>query len=221
MPYRVYDLEIAFTGRVLGGIPGKEEVLKGHLMRQCQKHFGGDEDKAAEEAKATLENIDEELATHVNVFRRNPDGVLCLAGYQVKAMIREAGSMLGMTKARKGRASFRQTLQHGFFVQPKLMELLSGGTPIRTPDGKQEDTGTIVDKAGARSIITANEYVEEATCAFRVLVVDNGAIKDEEMKELFGLARNIGLGSKRARDAGTFEITSYQVADPVPVDDGF
>jgi len=224
MSLRVYDVEICFAGRVLGGVPNNPDILKEHLLRTCKKHFDGDEDEAQREAEETLNNIDAEVAEQVNIFRRNETAQLCIAGYQIKAMIREAGSMLGMTKKRKGRASFRQTLQHGLFVKPELIGLRRmNGTgqlePIDDADGTQEDVGAVFDRAGQRSIITANEFVDSAQCAFSVRVVDNGAITDKEMKQLFGLAREIGIGSKRSRDCGKFQILAYNVADELPLDD--
>lgn len=221
--FRVYDVEVAFRGRILGGLPSNQDLLREHLLRRCKKHFKDDAEAAEAEAKKILDNLDEEVQEHINVFRRNDEGVLCLAAYQVKALIKEAGSMLGMTRARPKRASFRQTVQHGLFVSPELLPLFVRGVHggITEPSGTQENVGTVTDRTGPRSIITVNEHVEGASCAFLIRVIENGAITDQEMHELFGISREIGLGAKRAQGCGTFDITGYEVVDSLPVDDGF
>jgi hypothetical protein len=219
--FRVYDVKIAFRGRVLGGIPSNQDLLRDHLLRQCKKHFGDDAEAAEAEAKEIMENLDEAVEQQINVFRRDSEGTLCLGAYQIKGMIREAGSMLGMTRTRPNRASFRQTVQHGFFPIPPLIRFRRGNEWVAKADGTQEDCGTVVDRSGARSIITVNEYVENAGCEFRLRVVDNGAITDQEMRELLGISRDIGLGAKRPQGCGTFDIVSFEVVDSVPVDDGF
>lgn len=221
----VYKAELAFHGKLLGGIPKNPRVIP-DWIRTWAQDTNEDERKAIlvrtmrelgieipdeatnEQIQEIIDHLAEETAgvLHTNGFKRNEHG-LYIESRQVKAAIKEAvnihfaGERWGATK--KGPRSFSA---ERVFVQPDQIQL-----GRFEPDGVELVIGHITDKSGRRATLTNYEFVEMATVEFEVHVVDD-SIKPEWWARIWTQVEYGGLGAVRSMGFGTCAVTRWERA---------
>lgn len=215
-----YRVDLTFTGRVMGGIPQKPEMIEGWLK---QRVMGGDEELRVMMIR-TLEDLDiqlpdnpsrEQIAEaakrvaaeqHGNTFRRDEHG-LFLSDYQIKAALKEntnilfAGERWGTTK--KGPKSY---LSERVFVDEERIYL-----GRQEPDGTHLQIGHVTGPQGPRSTLTYYDFVEGASVTFTVSSM-NDCIKPDQWKLIFLSMQRNGLGALRSMGYGQFKVTGFQKA---------
>lgn len=213
-----YRVTATFTGRVMGGVPQKPDVIEGWLRT---KMGVTDEEELAMILRRTLAELgkeppagatlgdlfaaSEEIAAerNGNTFRRDGNG-LYLAGYQFKAMLKEntnilyAGSRWGVTK--KGPKSF---LAERVFVEEDRIYL--GRTE---PDGTHLQLGQVSGPQGPRSTLTYYDYCTQPEIAFTVKSL-NDCIEPQQWKAILTLAQDNGIGAIRSMGYGRFRVTGF------------
>jgi len=232
----LYDVEIQFINKILGTQPKSDSVMEAWLKSKKTP----DEIVEAQVARSRdglttdeLEGqVDDEIETAKQGawtgFFHNQHGPY-IGTYQVKAMLRELVSSLGITVAQRGS---KQTLQHLFSVvalDPATGEPLPGeaseqlnfyrlddkGEPVivSAVDGFDENTAHVRTPAGSRSVIKRHDYVKGARLRFRVGVVaklpharKSAAITDDNLAVIFAHAGDDSLGAGRSQLYGRFEV---------------
>lgn len=214
-----YRIALTFTDKVMGGVPQKPEIIESWLRTRI---LGGDEELRLNLIK-TLEDLDVDIPVDAtrdeiieaasamaktkagNTFRRDAAGELCLADYQVKAMLKEctnilfAGERWGSTK--KGP---KNAVSEWLFVAEHRLGL--GRTE---PDGVHTQVGHITGPQGPRSTLTYYDYCERASVTFTVSSVGDRVTREQWVKVLT-LAQKIGLGALRSMGYGQFVIREFE-----------
>lgn len=212
-----YRVRAQFTGRVMGGVPQKPEIIEAWLR---QRVLGGDEELRLMLIK-TLDELGVEVAADAsrdeiieatkamaatrngNTFRRDRRG-LFLAGYQVKAMLKEcvnilyAGERWGVT--RKGPRSY---LAERVFVDEDRIHLGQF-----EPDGTHLQIGQVNGPRGPRSTLTYVDFCEKPEIAFTVSSLRD-CIEPKVWKEILLTGQREGLGAMRSLGYGQFKITGF------------
>jgi hypothetical protein len=217
--FATYETEIVFTAKILGGIPTDPKLIEGWLRAKAGI------DDAAEvmavmrrtliergievAANATYDEIvaaSEQIAAERETtgFKRDEDG-LYIEARQVKAMLKEcvninfAGEKWGRTK--KGPKNF---VAERVFVDPDHVHLGRDEA-----DGIDMVIGHVTGPSGPRSTLGYHEYVERATLAFSVLVVDD-CVTAEQWARIWTHAERNGLGALRSQGHGQFVVTRWE-----------
>lgn len=215
-----YRVEIAFTDKVIGGIPQKPEIIESWLRTRL---MGGDEELRLQllntldeigievDATATRDEIIEAASKIAatrqgNTFLRDVRG-LCLADYNVKAMLKESTAILypyqeghkwGATKK-----SAKGAVAEWLFVDEKRIPL-----GRMEPDGIHTQIGHVTGPKGPRSTLTYYDYCQESTCAFTVSSLEN-RVSHEQWVRILTCGQKQGLGSLRSLSHGQFVVTAF------------
>lgn len=213
-----YQVSLTFTGRVLGGVPQKPEIVESWLR---QRITGGDEEVRTVMLQTlddlgmdvsegmTMEQLhavakDVAAKQHGNTFRRDEQG-LFLSAYQFKAALKEntnilfAGSRWGVTK--KGPKSF---LSERVFIDQDRVYL-----GREEPDGMQLQIGHVTGPQGPKSTLTYYDYCNQPSCVFSV-----SSMKDEvtleQWRDIFLSMQRNGVGALRSQGYGQFRVTAFE-----------
>jgi len=202
--FRKYRVEIRFRERILGGIPKAKELIVPWLKGRGVPAKAVEE--LAEEVEAEVEALPrEDLETAVwTTFKRDGDGVY-IEERQIKALLKEAAFVLGLTR----KARFRDSVAHGLFVKPERIHLTRGGEQVKEPDGYIESAIHVMTARGPRSALKRCDYVEKVDAGFEVWVAAP-AITKEDLKQLFTLGQEIGLGASRSQGYGKFTVRRFE-----------
>lgn len=130
---------------------------------------------------------------------------------QVKAMLRECATVLGITKKKRGS---RQVIQHGFEVKGAGL----GSRIYLNPknEGTSEGAIHVMTPQGPRSALKRNDFVGEGTTLeFEVWVLKTAPqetrhIGESELLEMLALAQENGLGANRSQGCGKFDVTKFE-----------
>ena len=195
--YRRFAVGLRFEREIYGGIPNRDDLLKGWYSTKIDERKdvlakGQATDQPQSDAAGTVEEIvteldlDEEVDQAINVFRRDKDGAffenaIYIKNHQVKAMIKQSASLLKLTTSKRGS---KQTLAEGMAVFGKVTlnengemkeyltnEKIFPQTLRYEPDGHQEFTGHISGPQGTRSIIKMSEFVKGCVLQFELQVL--------------------------------------------------
>lgn len=196
--YDYYKVSLRFRERVYGGIPKTKELIDNYVSSK----FGVENLDLAEKLKGEMD-IQEETEKITTGFKRDKRGRPYLCDYQVKAMLRQAATRLKLTTA-TGKKGLKQDLTDGLFVDRQIVLTLL--TDLQTEDF----VGHVTTRQGKRSILKASEYVEKAEIKFMVKILRAAVISKENLKDLFLLGQEIGLGSNRSFENGKFDLLSLK-----------
>ena len=206
-------VEITLRDKIYGTLPGDREIFEGWM----QSKF--DDPENTENTEKDLD-LDKELEKNTNQFRCDETGIY-IGAYQLKAMIAQCGSLLGLTVNKRGS---KQTLKEGTFIKGINTEgeftsdkvyLL----PVRKEaDGKDNFTGTVSGPQGSRSIISNSQYCVQPTIRFQMWVLSNRLqetnqgkkLTFEDFENIFELGQEVGIGAHRNMEKGKFDLKTFQ-----------
>lgn len=219
-----YRVCLAFTDRVMGGIPQKPEIIESWLR---QRIMGGDEELRLQLVK-TLQDLEIEVPAAAtreeiieaakkiaatrngNTFRRDANG-LFLANYQIKAMLKEATAILfpggqgeGTHKWGVTKKSPRSYLAERVFVDEDGIAHLGR----MEPDGTHMQIGQVNGPKGPRSTLTYYDYCERPTITCTVSSLQD-SIKPEHWRDILLLGQRLGIGAIRSLGYGQFRVTAF------------
>lgn len=209
--YRPYRIVIRFTERVYGGLLADAEAMEKYLAAKFSP-----EDPTREAVKADLD-LDKEQENMTTVFKRDAHG-LYLGNHQIKAMLAQSASTLGITSKKRGS---KQTFKEGCIVNGIGSDDADTGRKLyfhpnrEKADGIETITGNVQTPQGSRSILKASEYVEKAELKFcfaplvnRVALSGKG-LTEKDILTILVNGQNTGLGSLRSLEEGKFEILEF------------
>lgn len=212
--YDLYEIAIVVRNRLDGGVPKDPKLIEAWVKAKT----GHDDEKTQEQIAEHLPDIeaagDEAAAGMWCGFKRHGEGDDArpyVEPRQVKAMLRECATVLGIIKKKRGS---RQIIQHGFEVKG-LKEESRIYIEVHNP-GTHEGAIHVMTAQGPRSAIKRNDYVgEDSRLGFRVWVLKTATqetrhIGEKDLKEMFALAQENGLGANRSQGSGKFNVVEFK-----------
>ena len=239
-----FFVEIQFLDSILGGNPKSPEVFRSHIEARLRREAKaavkrGDTPPSEERiqeiiARSMEEMFGSDVDTTISqqeekahtTFKSNEHGPY-IESRQVKAMLREMMSTLGITQSKRGS---KQTYQHLLAVQacdeigdPLEGELVNqlnfhrDGEYIDEPDDYVQLVAHVVGPQGPRSCIKHHDRIFEPSIRFLVRAPANmpktratAVLRDDDIVKMLSHAQNDGLGACRSQAYGKFKITRLE-----------
>ncbi len=211
--YEKYNVEIKFRDKIAGGTPKHPDVIKSWIDVKLKDKLTATEKKKL--AKETIQamSAEEEISKSWNGFKQDSEGVH-IEDRHVKALIREAAYVLELTRG-KGSVIKKQIIQHGLFIKPAHIHLTKSGKTLMKPDGYEEKAIHIMTALGPRDALKRYDYVEKADASFQIWIAKpysggRARITEKEIRAMFDLGQEIGLGADRSQQMGKFDIIKLE-----------
>jgi len=200
--FRKFSVEIQFREKILGGIPKKKELIEPWLKSRGVPREAAKE--MAEEIAEEVETVEDIVAGAWTGFKSDEKGVY-IEERQIKALLKEAAFVLELTK----KARFKDSIAHGLFVKPERIHFYRGQTWLQKPDGHDETAIHVMTRRGPRTALKRSDFIEKAKCRFEIWVA-GPAINEEDLRRLFTLGQEIGLGASRSQGYGKFDLLKFE-----------
>lgn len=224
--FSLYDCEIEFESRIIGGIPVVpfgadradiyEKWARGQGVENDPSYEKPLPEALAEDPDMPVLEEDSEIAGMMCGFRCDREGIYVEAR-QVKAALRESAQRLGLIVKQRG---LRQVLQHDLHVRAvdgsQKLRLYRDGGVVTEPDGEDQRPIAVVTARGPRTTIKRFEYVIAPTIRFRVMIlaggVGDGLLNEDGLRRVLSFAGYLGLGADRSQGEGTFGLVDFSPA---------
>jgi len=211
----VYEVTVEFEKPVVGGIPKSPEVIaawiesrakkKGRMPEEIQKLI----EKVSSEVYISEDDMEKEIEKTWTTFKGDKEGIY-IEDRNIKAMLREAASTLGLFKG-TGSTARKQTFQHGLTIKPYRIRFYRDGEVIREPEDIQERPIIIDYKGNTISALKREDIVKEgARITFYICIVANNVFSEKMVKEMVEIAQEIGIGAARSQGFGKFKIVEFK-----------
>lgn len=217
---QTFEVEWQFTGRLYGGVPASEELIRGwikanmglegqELERMVQETLAdiaideGSDVSVKDLDDADIEGIvDEQEKQTTQVFKIDEDGALILEARQIQAAMRQQQKRLRMSAA--GRAS---DLKNGIWIDPERIKLCRDGEAITEPDGYETRVKHGLPHGG--SALARNAYVEGATIRFTLHRLKGIKLAVEDIENIMASCQVAGFGAMHNLGEGRFAVTEF------------
>lgn len=213
--WRTIMVTIRIRERLYAGKPAKldaaEAMIKARGLEDVLEAKLAEVTDPAERAARAEEVKNEGLC---EFYRRPGKEGIWLPSNQIKAMLKENWSVLGLRKAIIGS---RGALAEGVFV----FDANSGDKEWiylgAQPDGVETKVCHTTGPSGPLSSIKRHEYVERPTIRFVIQISNAKAVADKLPNEAIARtllhAQEHGLGANRSQQAGTFDVLAIEELD--------
>ena len=209
-----YDVKIALTMPICGGIPKDPELIK-----RWQESLAKPSDTPAQ-TEAYTEGTIASLGDQVLTLEDDAKGMwtgfcsddrgLYIESRIVKAMLKESANIVKVLFTRNSKVPFlRSLLAERLYVHPARIRL---GARTK-PDGTFDQAIHVMTRQGPRSALKRVDYVDAGTEIEFTLKVLNDArgtaaptITTEIIEAILEHASENGLGSGRSQGYGTFDV---------------
>lgn len=208
--YKRYDVVIKLREKLCGGIPRDPNMIAAWVKAKT----GFDDAQTKEQVEEVTEAMVDQAAEGSWIGFMSDDEGLYLEARNLKAMLRECASVLGILKKKRGS---KQIIQHGFEVKAP------GGSPrirlgVKEPTGRDEKAIHVMTAQGQRNALKRVDYVEAPEVHFEVWVLHTAPaetrhIGEKELVEMLTLAQENGLGADRSQGAGKFDVVQFSVIE--------
>jgi CRISPR/Cas system CSM-associated protein Csm4 (group 5 of RAMP superfamily) len=234
--YTKVDIEVELRDKLLAGIPQSGDMLDYFLKTKFQSQDEKEDFKLRVQKGALTDEEKEEMKeTSCCVFEKDHDGDLCIWHGNVKAMIREICSVTGMFMGKRAsskkdniKGGGRQNYQHFMFVDPLRPKFLSNfyyndagekkvlneWEPMQNPHGYVDRIKIIKDASGQRTALGRHAFVDNVRLKFRVKWGDLNVYSLDDIKKIFAVAQDDGLGASRSQGFGKFDVIKFEVTKP-------
>ena len=195
---------------VAGGLPTDRRMIEAWQQgrwraAKLQPGDPADVQEAVERTTELLSGIDEEVGW--KTFPRDDQGLLCVEGRQVKAMLKEAANIMKGGLPQNGKViPLRSRLAEQVFVVERLLPLL----PHRTEaDETTERAIHVMTARGPRNALSRTDtcHKVEVVCTLRVLAISGSIFTKELLTQLLDYAQENGFGADRSQGLGRFTYT--------------
>ena len=216
--YTRYLVEIAIGERLHGGTPKDPKLIQAWV----ESTTGHDDELTAAQVAEHLPDIEaatEEVAKGMwcgfksRAIEPGKEPMPYVETRQVKAMLRECATVLGITKKKRGS---KQVIQHGFEVKGRHKEHPSCVFIFATERGSEERAIHVMTAQGPRSALKRSDWVGAGSAlAFEVWILKTAPqetrhIGEKELTEMLALAQENGLGADRSQGMGKFEVVKFE-----------
>lgn len=217
-PARLYNrfaIVIAVRDRVCGGMPKNKDLIRPWVESTLPK--GEEKDPAMtekliqEDAELVVNAVEERVW---NGFPEDAAKGLFIPCRQIKAMLKQSASLLGITKKQRGS---KQILAEGLEVKAP-----DGSDRIyldrMKPDGVEEKAIHVMTAQGPRSALRKFDFVEKPKLRFEVWVLKTAAqetrhVGEDQIVEILTHAQENGLGASRSQGEGKFDVVEFSEID--------
>lgn len=204
--YDTFSVTIKMRDKLHGGVPKNPDVLEDHIKRKT----GYDDEQTKQQVTDAQEDLQEIVEESWNGFLCDEEKGLYIRALQVKAMLRECGSVLLFFKKKRGS---KQIVQHGFEVKAP-----DGGDKLflgrDKPDGHTEGPIHVMTPQGPRTALKRVDYVEGVTIKFEVWILktspqESRHLGEKDLLEMLKLAQENGLGADRSQGSGKLDVVEF------------
>lgn len=222
--FALYEGEVRFRERIIGGIPKEPDQIRGwlksrlelgdreliELAEQTYRELQGDEQRhpSVDEMLDAIETSE----TKGNGFKRDADGQACYEGRCVKAGLKEAANVAYPGVKFPGKpADIRKGLR-SFFEERVFVDDYLIGLGTKEPKTAQR-VKHIKGPQGKRSALQVFDYVDEQpSLVFTVRSLDD-CISEEVWFHIWEQLEEIGLGADRSMGEGKFDLLRWERID--------
>ena len=239
-----FFVEVEFVDSILGGNPMNPTVFRTHIESKLRREAKAAEKKGAvpptEEriqeivSRRMVEMFGSDVETTIDAqeqksrttFKTNEFGPY-IETRQVKAMLREMMSTLGITVAKKGS---KQTLQHLVVVKAcdetgeafdsdmvNHINFERDGDFVEAVDDYVEMCAHVMGALGPRSLIKQHDRIYGAKIRFLIQAPANlpkprstAVLRDEEIQRMLAHAQSDGLGACRSQGYGKVKVVKLE-----------
>lgn len=219
-------VHIRFTSDYVGGQPSSEAGIK--AFAEHHLHLTGDALDAAvkrimgeevQQVSKGADEVDEKESYGLNVIRRLEGGEAWIGTWQVRAMLKQAASRLGIFSA-KGKIGSKGDMSEAMIVKPSGISDVGGIQQIvivrngehYTDHEYRKFMGSVNTPKGRMSIVHDSEIAPAGCEAFFTVEWPAGKVKCEDMATIIALSQRIGLGSVKAMESGRFECVKLEIS---------
>jgi len=205
--YDIYRVTIAVRDRVCGGMPKNKELIKTWV----ESTTGYADEKSEKLTQENAELVVNEVAEKSWIdFPEDKQG-LFIPARNVKAMLKQSASLLGVTKKKLGS---KQILAEGMEVKA-----VNGHDRIylgkKTIDGTDESAIHVMTAQGPRTALRRMDYVTKPTLTFEIWVLGTAALEkrhvgEAELVEILTHAQENGCGASRSQGEGKFDVVEFE-----------
>ena len=209
--YDRYTVALKFRHRLYGGVPKNPDLLAGWIAARTEHNDKQTADQV-EVAKAALGEAPDNMTVEKSWvgFFADDVGGLWTAANNIKAMLKQSASMLGILKKKRGS---KQIVCEG-------MEVKGIDDPMRIyldavePDGYEERPIHVQTAQGPRTAIKRVDYVQDKTMAFQIWVLKTAPaetrhIGETEIVAMLRFSQENGLGGDRSQGGGKFDVIEF------------
>lgn len=210
--YSIYRVTVQFREWLCGGMPRNKELIRAWV----EASTGHADEKTEKLIQEDAELVVNEVAEKVwQGFPEDAHG-LFVPTRQVKALLKQSASLLGITKTKRGS---KQILAEGLEVKA-----LHGGERLhlglKVPSGTYENAIHVMTAQGPRTALRRMDYVEQPALTFEVWVLGTAPqetrhIGEKELVAILQHAQENGLGASRSQGYGKFNVTKFEVVQTV------
>lgn len=204
--YDIYAVTIQVRDRVCGGMPRNKDLIANWVKAST----GYDDEKTAKLIQEDADLVVNEVAEKSWIgFGKDEKGLL-IPCRNVKAMLKQSASLLGITKKKRGS---KQILAEGLEVKAP-----DGGDRIHLgkeePDGTDESAIHVMTAQGPRTALRRMDYVTKPLIKFNVWVLktapqESRHIGENELVEILTHAQENGIGASRSQGEGKFDVVEF------------
>jgi len=227
-------VRLRFTSDYVGGQPAMKKGVEGFVHH----HLGltGDE---AENAVARIlgeevridkpgDEVQEKISYALNVIRRNEAGIAYLGTWQLRAMIKQSASRLGLFVA-KGKMGSKGDLSEAMLIKPdgpsdighhqqigfcQPTEDEAGSDEMFKERIFQRFNGSVSTPKGRTSIQHDSEIAPTGCELHATIEWPSKKISGPDMAAILSLGQRIGLGSVKSLEHGRFFVMSLSIQTP-------
>ena len=216
---------LRFTSQYVGGQPASERGIRAYVEHHM--HLTGD---AADQAVKRIQGeevrkdgegdeLKEVEVYGLNIIRRNADNQAWVGTWQVRAMLKQSASRLGLFAARgkvgsKGDMSEMMVVKpHGPSDKGAMQEIVivdAAGKPF-SENIHDRFMGSVSTPQGRKSIVCDSEIAPVGSQLHITVEWPSKRLKADDMAAVLGAGQRIGLGSVKSMEKGRFEVVSMTV----------
>lgn len=209
---QTYTVTIELVDDMLGSVPASKSLYGGYVAARTTKKLkkeGYSDTEIESILKEELDYVHDDETQGLTTFFADKKSPF-LRPHQVKGFFKEAARRL---KEHGNLKQLRDKVTAYLFVEDT-----TGGKRIRLPkpDGGKYDVAERPIRCqtpqGERTAIARSEFVEEGTKLSFNVVLLNGVISKELLKELLAYGKYQGLGQWRSGGLGQFKVVSITAA---------
>jgi len=208
--YDKYAVKLRFRDRVCGGTPKNPELLRGWIAATTE-HDDETTTKQEKEAREALLTPTEEKSW---IGFPGDNAGLFLWARQIKAMFKEAATMLLVTTQKRGS---KQIFQHAFEVKSTEKSRPADRIYLgsKEPTAFSEGPIHVQTPQGPRTALKRVDYLEKPTISFVVWVLTTSGqekrhVGEEDMVKMLTFSQENGLGADRSQGQGKFDVLEFQ-----------
>ena len=209
--YDKYRVTIQMRDWICGGMPKNPDMIETWIKART----GHDDEQTEEQTKEAVEAlIESETEACWTGFSGDENGLFIWCR-QIKAMFKEAATMLRVTVTKKGS---KQILQHGFEIKATDGHDRRVYLGVKEPSGSEEGPIHVTTPQGPRTALKRFDYVEKARIQFEVWVLKTDArekrhVGEKELIKMLTFAQENGLGANRSQGYGKFDVVEFSKID--------